>query len=113
MIDPASRTIAAVEAHQRAKMPHHAGGAFDLRGCLHCGLGHRVDDRVAGANGINDQPRVGAGRHQGLVYLVRYGGGEFADAAEPRQPRQGFLMLAQLRLGAVAFRNQYARNKSR
>ena len=113
VIDPASRTIAAVKAHQCAKMPHHAGGAFDLRDRLLCGLGHRVDVRLAGANGIGDQPRVSAGRHQRLVYLVRYGGGEFADAAEPRQPRQRFLMQAQLRLGAVAFGDEYACDKSR
>ena len=68
-------------------MAHDFGGALDLRDRLFRGLGSRRDIDRRRAHRIVDQPRVSAGRHQGLIELMRDRGGEFAHAAEPRKTR--------------------------
>ncbi len=67
VIDPASDAVAAVEADQRPQTPHHRGGALDLRDRLRGGFRHGAGVCAAGPNGVIDQARIGAGRHQRLV----------------------------------------------
>src|ERR1700730_12187307 len=80
MFVTAGGAAAAVKANQGAQTAYYFGGALDLRHRLPRSLRYGSGVRSAGAHGVIDQSRIGAGGHQRLGQLVRYGGGELAHA---------------------------------
>src|SRR5215831_18706003 len=113
VVDPASDAVAVVEADQRAQTSYDRRGALDLRDCLCGDLCDGTGVRVASANGVIDQPRIGAGRHQGLVQFMRHRRGKLSRATESREPSERFLMQAQFTLGTAALRHKLSSKESR
>ena len=104
------RAVAAVEPNQGAQMAHDFGGTLNLGNRLFRGFGSRYDINRRRAHRIVDKPGIGAGRHQGLIELMRDRGGELTHAAKPRQTRMRFLLQTQLRFGTPPLGNQFTGN---
>ena len=102
------RSRAAVETHEGAQPPHHFRGALDLSGRLFGGRGECGRIGGAFAQRVVDEAGVGARRRQRLVDLMRDGGCELAEIAEPRHLRERFPVQPKLPFGAAALRDERA-----